>query len=556
MARMMKKRLGDLLVEEGVITERQIQVALAKQKKFGKKLGEILVDLGYCDREDIIKVLGDQLGIAYVELERIVITPEVLSHVPKELALKYKLIPFLRNSNLLHVAMEDPLDIYALDELEAKTGLEIHPAISSRNDILRAIAKSYSDDGTELSEDTFDEYLKEEIVLREELEESSVIEIVEMILKRAVRERASDIHIESEQDDVRVRFRVDGILFEALKLPKEIESSVASRIKIMSKMNISEKRIPQDGRINFIIGQKEIDLRVSTLPTIFGEKIVIRILDKSNVTRKLDVLGFSGEHLKSFRKLIKRPNGIIFVTGPTGSGKTSTLYAALNEINSIDKNIITLEDPVEYQLKIINQVQVNPSVGLSFANGLRSVLRQDPDVIMIGEIRDKVTADIAIEAAMTGHLVFSTLHTNSAVGTIGRLIDMGVDHFLISSSLIGVVGQRLARELCPHCKKQINLKGSELNEFDLEADREYLVYKAVGCNKCKNTGYIGRTVLAEILEIDENIRGLISRGESTSEIKKVLKNFDIKSIMYDGLEKVLDGTTSVEEVLRVAQDEI
>ncbi len=556
MSRIIRKRLGDLLVEEEVIDNRQLQIALAKQKKLGKRLGEILVELGYCDREDIIKVLGDQLGIAYVELERIVITSEVLSIVPKDLAVKYKLIPFMKNGTLLHVAMEDPLDIYALDELEAKTGLEIHPAISSMDDIIKSIAKNYREEIGVDDENALESYLKEEIILREELEDSSVVEIVEMILKRSIRERASDVHIESEQNEVRVRFRVDGILFEAMKLPKELELSVVSRLKIMAKMDISERRIPQDGRIEFQIDRRDIDLRVSTLPTIFGEKIVIRILDKSSVTKNLDMLGFSKGHLEDLRKLIKKPTGMIFVTGPTGSGKTSTLYAALNEINSMDKNIITLEDPVEYQLKIINQVQVNTGVGLSFARGLRSVLRQDPDVIMIGEIRDKETADIAIEAAMTGHLVFSTLHTNSAAGTINRLFDMGIENFLISSSLLGIVAQRLVRELCPHCKKKIVLAGHEVSEFKLDIDKEYEVYKAVGCKKCKNSGYMGRTVISEVVTIDESIRELINRNESISEIKKVLKNLNIKSIICDGIEKVLKGITSIEEVLRVAQDEL
>lgn len=556
MSRTIRKRLGDLLVEEEVIDNRQLQIALAKQKKLGKRLGEILVELGYCDREDIIKVLGDQLGIAYVELERIVITSEVLSIVPKDLAVKYKLIPFMKNGNILHVAMEDPLDIYALDELEAKTGLEIHPAISSMDDIIKSIAKNYREEIGLGDENALESYLKEEIILREELEESSVVDIVEMILKRSIRERASDVHIESEQNEVRVRFRVDGILFEAMKLPKELELSVVSRLKIMAKMDISERRIPQDGRIEFQIDRRDIDLRVSTLPTIFGEKIVIRILDKSSVTKNLDMLGFSKGHLEDLRKLIKKPTGMIFVTGPTGSGKTSTLYAALNEINSMDKNIVTLEDPVEYQLKIINQVQVNTGVGLSFARGLRSVLRQDPDVIMIGEIRDRETADIAIEAAMTGHLVFSTLHTNSAAGTINRLFDMGIENFLISSSLLGIVAQRLVRELCPHCKKKNVLSGHELLEFNLDVNKEYEVYKAVGCKKCKNTGYIGRTVISEVVTIDESIRELINRNESISEIKKVLKNLNIKSIICDGIEKVLKGITSIEEVLRVAQDEL
>ncbi len=556
MSRTIRKRLGDLLVEEEVIDNRQLQIALAKQKKLGKRLGEILVELGYCDREDIIKVLGDQLGIAYVELERIVITSEVLSIVPKDLAVKYKLIPFMKNGNILHVAMEDPLDIYALDELEAKTGLEIHPAISSMDDIIKSIAKNYREEIGLGDENALESYLKEEIILREELEESSVVDIVEMILKRSIRERASDVHIESEQNEVRVRFRVDGILFEAMKLPKELELSVVSRLKIMAKMDISERRIPQDGRIEFQIDRRDIDLRVSTLPTIFGEKIVIRILDKSSVTKNLDMLGFSKGHLEDLRKLIKKPTGMIFVTGPTGSGKTSTLYAALNEINSMDKNIVTLEDPVEYQLKIINQVQVNTGVGLSFARGLRSVLRQDPDVIMIGEIRDRETADIAIEAAMTGHLVFSTLHTNSAAGTINRLFDMGIENFLISSSLLGIVAQRLVRELCPHCKKKNVLSGHELLEFNLDVNKEYEVYKAVGCKKCKNTGYMGRTVISEVVTIDESIRELINRNESISEIKKVLKNLNIKSIICDGIEKVLKGITSIEEVLRVAQDEL
>ncbi|BDU50197.1 type II secretion system ATPase GspE [Haliovirga abyssi] len=559
-----KKRLGDALVETGVISGEQLQIALEEHKKSGEKLGEAIVRLGFCTKDQMIETLSTQMGFPFIRLERQVIDPKVIQLISEDMARRYKLIPIFKTNNRLNLAMADPLDYFAIDEIEFQTGFEVVPSIAVEDDVLEAIDKYYSSgrEKTKLSEFKYDKNSTNKKVesgkidITEEGDDSPAVELVNVVLKQAIEDKASDIHIEPEEDELRIRFRIDGILHEVMKTPKNLESSVMTRLKIMSKLDIAEKRIPQDGRIELKYKEKDIDVRISTLPTVNGEKIVMRILDKSNVMINLENLGFEKENLEKFRKLIRKPHGIILVTGPTGSGKTSTLYGALNEINTLDKNIITLEDPVEYQLKIINQVQVKSDVGLTFASGLRSILRQDPDVIMVGEIRDKETAEIAIESAMTGHLVFSTLHTNSAAGTITRLIDMGVEPFLISSSIIGIVGQRLVRKICNSCKTEHTAEKEEMLELNLDATKEYKISSGEGCNSCKKTGYKGRTAIHELLIPNEKIRKLIIEKESSGAINKEAIKSGMKTMRDDGVTKILKGITTIEEVIRVTQEEL
>lgn len=562
MAKPIKKRLGDSLIEAGILTQEKLAAALVEQKRAGEKLGATLTRLGFCTDEEIIEVLSDQMGIPFVRLDRTVISQDAVALLNKESAKKYKVVPLYKTNNILNIAMADPLDIFVIDEIEFQTGLEVSQAIAAEEDIIEAIEKYYGEDKKNVdmskyksSESSGGKELSNKIDISNNGENSPAIELVNLILRQAVDDKASDIHIELEEEEMRVRFRIDGILHEVMKPPKNMDSAVISRIKIMAKLDIAERRIPQDGRIELRYENKDIDLRVSTLPTVFGEKVVMRILDKSNVQIKLENLGFSEEMLANFRRLIRKPNGIMLVTGPTGSGKTSTLYAALNEINQLDKNIITLEDPVEYQLKIINQVQVNQSVGLTFASGLRSILRQDPDVIMVGEIRDKETAEIAIEAAMTGHLVFSTLHTNSAAGAVARLIEMGIEPFLISSSIIGVIGQRLVRKICPACKEEYIVEEEVMEELGSNSGINNF-FRGKGCKICKGTGYKGRAAINELLIPDDTIRKLINERVSAVELKEAAEKNNMKSLRKDGIEKAINGITTLEEVMRVTQEEI
>lgn len=562
MAKAIKKRLGDSLIDAGILNQDKLAAALAEQKRAGEKLGATLKRLGFCTDDQIIEVLSDQMGIPFVRLDRTVISQEAVALLSKESAKKYKVVPLYKTNNILNIAMADPLDIFVIDEIEFQTGLEVSQAIATEEDIADAIEKYYGEDKKSVdmskyksSESSGGKELSNKIDIGNVSENSPAIDLVNLILRQAVDDKASDIHIESEEEEMRVRFRIDGILHEVMKPPKNMEAAVISRLKIMAKLDIAERRVPQDGRIELRYENKDIDLRVSTLPTVFGEKVVMRILDKSNVQIRLENLGFSEEMLINFRRLIRKPNGIMLVTGPTGSGKTSTLYAALNEINQLDKNIITLEDPVEYQLKIINQVQVNQSVGLTFASGLRSILRQDPDVIMVGEIRDKETAEIAIEAAMTGHLVFSTLHTNSAAGAVARLIEMGIEPFLISSSIIGVIGQRLVRKICPACKEEYIVENEVLEELGTDKLINKF-YKGQGCKTCKGTGYKGRAAINELLIPDDIIRKLINERVSAVELKEAAEKNNMKSLRKDGIEKAINGITTLEEVMRVTQEEI
>ncbi|MCB0327086.1 MAG: type II secretion system ATPase GspE [Bdellovibrionales bacterium] len=525
----------------------------------------------YITEDELINALSLQTGMPIAKnLETAEIPEDLTSKVPISFAKKHALIPFQRKGLDVIVAMADPRDLSPIDDIRILLQANVKPALAKKSAILDAINRAYdrtSKVGEGIDQDLMDDLegkdldnlnLNETQDLLDSEDEAPIIRLVNTLLFRAVKERASDIHIEPFEKEISVRFRIDGIMYEIMKPPKKAQASITSRIKIMADLDIAEKRIPQDGRIKIKIGGRDIDIRVSTLPTSHGERIVMRLLDTSNVVLNLDDVGFSDRQLTVIKKVVHMSHGIFLVTGPTGSGKTTTLYACLSSINSKDRNIITVEDPVEIQLQGIGQIQVNPKVNLTFAAGLRSILRQDPDVIMVGEIRDLETAEIAIQASLTGHFVFSTIHTNDAAGSITRLIDMGVEPFLVSSSLVAAMAQRLVRRLCPECKQPYMPSELELHELSLskEQAKEGAIFKPVGCASCTNTGYQGRMGIYEILPIDEQIRGLIIKSEDAGAIKRVAAKHGIKNLRDDGTSKVLKGLTSIEEVLRVTQDDM
>jgi len=560
------KRIGDILIEQGLINPKQLKEALGLQKNGNKKkLGEIFVEIGAITREELYEVLQYVYEAEYVDLSNYVIDPEVISLISEKSALRLKLIPISKNDDELIIAMANPLDVYAIDFVRDHTKIKkIKSLLATEEDVLNAITNYY-----ELGEyDDILEKLGTEIVFKEEEEEEDskkleaiskeapIIQLVNMLIVQGVKDRASDIHIEPIEKGLLIRFRIDGMLHDIRTLPNTIKSAVISRIKILAKMDIAERRLPQDGRFQVKFGTREVDLRVSTIPTVLGEKVVLRLLDKSKGLIKLEQLGFTPEQSNEFKSIIYKSYGIILLTGPTGSGKTTTLYAALNEVNSKDKNIITVEDPVEYKLKRINQIQIKPKINLTFANTLRSILRQDPDIIMVGEIRDVETAQIAVQAALTGHLVLSTLHTNDAASAITRLIDMDVETFLISSSVIGVIAQRLVRVICEKCKEEYILGEDVLSELNIKTnskgDGKVKLYRGTGCSFCKNTGYYGRTSIYELIVLDEEIKSLIISKASSNIIKDAAIKKGMKTLKDSGLEKALQGITTIEEVLRVA----
>lgn len=560
------KKIGDILIDQGLISFEQLKEALEMQKDGSKKrLGEIFVETGVITNEELYEILQYVYETEYVDLSNYVIDPEVISLISEKAALRFKLIPLSKNEDELIIAMANPLDVYAIDFVRDHTKIKkIKSLLASEEDVLNAITNYY-----ELGEyDDIIEKLGTEIIFKEEEEEEDskkleaiskeapIIQLVNMLIVQGVKDRASDIHIEPNKKGLLIRLRIDGMLHDIRTLPNKIKSAVTSRIKILAKMDIAERRLPQDGRFQVKFGTREVDLRVSTIPTVLGEKVVLRLLDKSKGLIKLEQLGFIPEQLEQFKSIISKSYGIILITGPTGSGKTTTLYAALNQVNSKDKNIITVEDPVEYKLDRINQIQIKPKINLTFANALRSILRQDPDVIMVGEIRDSETAQIAVQAALTGHLVFSTLHTNDAASALTRLIDMDVETFLISSSVIGVIGQRLVRVICEKCKEEYIPGEGILSGLNLKSnsndDGKVKLYRGTGCSSCKNTGYYGRTSIYELLVLDEEVRTLIISKVSSNIIKDVAIKKGMKTLKDNGLEKAMQGVTTIEEVLRVA----
>jgi len=560
------KRIGDILIEQGLITPQQLKEALESQKNGNKKrLGEIFVETGVITREALYDILQYVYETEYVDLSDYVIDPEVISLIPEKVASQFKLIPISKSDDELIIAMANPLDVYAIDFVRGHTKIKkIKSLLAPEEDILNTINSYY-----ELGEyEDIIEKLGTEVVFKEDEEEEDsnkleaiskeapIIQLVNILIVQGVKDRASDIHIEPNEKGLLIRFRIDGMLHDVRTLPNTIKSAIISRIKILAKMDIAERRLPQDGRFQVKFGTREVDLRVSTIPTVFGEKVVLRLLDKSKGLIKLEQLGFIPEQLEEFKSIISKSYGIILLTGPTGSGKTTTLYAALNEVNSKDKNIITVEDPVEYKLNRINQIQIMPKINLTFANTLRSILRQDPDIIMVGEIRDAETAQIAVQAALTGHLVLSTLHTNDAASAITRLIDMDVETFLISSSVIGVIAQRLVRVICEKCKEEYIPGKDVLSGLDIKAnsngDDKIKLYRGTGCSLCKNTGYFGRTSIYELIVLDEEIKALIISKASSNIIKDAAIKKGMKTLKDNGLEKALQGITTIEEVLRVA----
>lgn len=549
-----RKRLGDLLVGAGLLSEEQLQQALL-EKSEGQKLGDVLLQRGFITEQQLIEVLEFQLGIPHVSLYRYPFDPKLTNLVPKDFAKRNLLIPLKKNGDKLFVAMSDPMDFYAIDDLRLSTGFQIEPAIATKDDILRSITKYYEiDDSMEavLSDLPSSDELEEEKITNED---SPIVRLVNQMLQNAVQQRASDIHIDPQETKVIIRYRVDGVLRTERSLPKHLQNVLIARIKIMSNLNITEHRVPQDGRIKINLDFHPVDLRVSTLPTVFGEKIVMRILDLGNAINGVEKLGFNKLNIKRFISLIEKPTGIVLITGPTGSGKSSTLYAALNRLNNEQVNIITIEDPVEYQLEGINQIQVNSNVGMTFSKGLRSILRQDPNIIMVGEIRDRETAEVAIRASLTGHLVLSTLHTNDALGTITRLVDMGVEPFLVASSLTGVVAQRLVRKVCRDCGQPEEPTKRELDIFSKRGIRVEKINRGRGCGTCNMTGYKGRAAIHELLMINDDMRKVIMNGEAFSKLRELaIKNKTI-FLLDDGLLKVKQGLTTTEEILRVVMPE-
>lgn len=561
-------RLGDVLVQEGYITEEQVGLALEEQKKQGTLLGETMVALGFVTEDQLIDVLCEQLKIDYIDLRKVESIPEdIISLIPEELIRKYSLLPVRMSStqmNTLVVAMTDPMNIYAIDDISIVTGYQIEPVLSTTSQINSKIdlifgkqqaqniaekykkeQEAYFDSGKKSKDDD-----SEDEARREDVENSPIVLLVKGVIEQAARQRASDIHIEPFEYNVRVRFRVDGSLREIISYDKALYNAIIARVKIISGMDISEKRKPQDGRITQVVDRKEYDIRVSCLPTAFGEKVVMRLASKEGFNKDKKDLGLRPEDLVQFDNILKNPHGIILVTGPTGSGKSTTLYTALSELNREDVNIVTVEDPVEANIDGINQVHVNVKANLTFASALRSILRQDPDIIMIGEIRDGETAGIAIKAAITGHLVVSTLHTNSTASTIGRMVDMGVEPYLLGDSLVGIIAQRLVRRLCPECKKAIQASLDDKKKMGVDIHQEYTIYEPVGCPACDNSGYKGRIGIYEILTVTGKIKNLIANNATAEEIKAGAEAEGMSSLRSSAAKYVIEGVTSVAEMMK------
>jgi general secretion pathway protein E len=562
--------LGRILGEKFNLSNSKLEEALAHQQEKGGRLGEVLLHLRALREEEILEGLALQFGLPWVpQLESANIDHELIKKVPIAFCRRYRVLPLRHEDGIILVASTDPLETVALDDLRLLLGKPVRSVLTTGVSLLarlnRAYDESASPDGAEQvmediaaseSLDQIAHELDEPQDLLDATDEAPIIRLVNSVLFQAVRQRASDIHFESFERGLVVRYRIDGVLYPVLTPPKHLQASIIARIKIMAGLNIAEKRLPQDGRFGIRTAGKDVDLRVSVLPTSHGERVVLRLLEKENRLLNLSEMGFSGERLSAIHQLIQLAHGIILVTGPTGSGKTTTLYAALSHINSPDKNIITVEDPVEYQLLGIGQMQVNPKINLSFAAGLRSILRQDPDVIMIGEIRDRETAEIAIHASLTGHLVFSTLHTNDAASAATRLIDMGIEPFLVASSVVAVLAQRLLRKICPDCKTAYKPSADELSRLDLPPEADATLYRGTGCPACSQTGYRGRTGIFELMVLDDEIRRLIGAKADSTAIKQAAIAKGMVTLKQSGAERVLQGQTSLEEVMRITQQEI
>lgn len=561
-----KIRIGDVLVAAGAITEEQLQEGLAKQKETGRKLGNALVDLGFISNDMLITVLTTQLGIDYIELKGAKIEEKVIHMVPESMVTKYQAIPIEvdpDNPNILKVAMADPMDIMAMDDIGLVTNLQVEPMLASEEGIKNAIDKYY---GSAQAMEAAEAYRQEqqsalggddEDTSNDEVDNSPIVLLVKQIIEGGVRQRASDIHIEALENSVRVRYRIDGALKQVMSYDLSILAGITARIKIIGGMDIAEKRKPQDGRITIMVDRREFDVRVSILPTVFGEKTVMRLTSKDGLTKPKSALGFDAEQEKVFDNILSNPHGIILVTGPTGSGKSTTLYTSLSELNTEDVNIITVEDPVEANINGINQVQVNNKADMTFAAALRSILRQDPDIIMIGEIRDGETAGIAVQAAITGHLVVSTLHTNSAASTITRLIDMGIESYIAGDAVVGVIAQRLVRRLCTTCKQPRLVEDEERIQLGIPADEEdVIIYEPQGCPLCNDTGYAGRIGVYEMMPVSRELQAVIASGATADVIEKQALKEGMLTLKMGAAKHVLDGITSIAEMNKIVHSTV
>jgi type IV pilus assembly protein PilB len=554
--------LGQILHQLGIINDRQLAEALEIQARTGERIGRILRDVAGVTDADLARGLAHQWGYTYMSLADVRIVPEVAKLIPQALALRHKCVAVERRGGRLLVAIADPLNVIAIDDIRLITGLEVDLAVATEDDIGAALGHSY-----QMTDNLIERVMRESVPeygfesteddpsveqLKALVEEAPVVKLVNLVVDEAVKQGASDIHIEPQRDGVWVRYRVDGVLRDVMNPPKHLKAALVSRMKIMAEMDIAERRKPQDGRVHLTADGHSIDLRVSTLPTMFGEKVVMRILDQSQTMIGLGRLGFHSDTLRVWENAVSKPHGMVLVTGPTGSGKTTTLYSTLSKLNTTDKNIVTVEEPVEYQIARINQVQVNPKAGLTFAGGLRSILRQDPDIVMVGEIRDHDTAEIAVQAALTGHLVLSTLHTNDAASTVIRLVDMGVEPFLISSSVIAVLAQRLARAICPRCKVAYTPPADALGRLGVaRMDTDVVFYRGQGCEHCRGSGYRGRIGIFELLVVSDAIRDMVVKRASSGEIKAQAIREGMRTLRDDGLEKVMSGISTIDEILRV-----
>jgi type IV pilus assembly protein PilB len=550
------KQLGEVLVDEGLITQDQLTTATAEQQRLGRSLGRVLIDLGLIREPDLVSALARKIGLKFVDLSEYQIDPAAASLIPEQVARRYRAMPIGFEDSMLVVAMSDPANVFALDDIRTITGKQVKPVVATTGDVEQAIRrygqfdqsveKIASEASSEAGEKTTDLLHMEAAI-----EEAPIVRLVNLLITQAVTERASDIHLEPTEGDIRIRYRIDGVLHEVMRSPKNIQNALISRLKVMADINIAERRVPQDGRVGLVVGGRAVDLRLATLPTVYGEKVVIRILDKTSVLLRLEDLGFLDVPYQRFEEAFRKPYGTILAAGPTGSGKSTTLYATLNIINTPDRNIITVEDPVEYRLAGVNQMQVNNKAGLTFASALRSILRADPDIVLVGEIRDRETALIAIEAALTGHLVLSTLHTNDAPSAITRLIEMGIEPYLVASALDCVVAQRLARKLCDRCREAYEPTEKELERVGLSTEDVEQLFRAVGCAACGNTGFRGRVGLYEVMQVTEEIERLTVEQISSEEIRRRAVDRGMITLQRDGLEKVRKGITSLEEIFRV-----
>jgi type IV pilus assembly protein PilB len=551
------KQLGDILLEGGLVTRDQLAEAFEEHQRLGRSLGRVLVDRGILSESQLVASLAQQIGLRFVDLSEFPVDGSAVARVPEPVCRRHTALPIAYEEGRLLVAMADPANVFAIDDIRSLTGLEVKPLVATRADVIQAInryhrADADMDDLTaniDVGDDNDDLASVKEVV-----EDAPIVKFVNLLITQAIQDRASDIHIEPAERELRVRFRIDGVLHEVMRSPKSIQSGVISRLKIMADLNIAEKRLPQDGRLSVNANGKKIDLRVATLPTVWGEKVVMRVLDNSTAMLKLTDLGFSDGNYDRFSLSFTKPYGMILVTGPTGSGKSTTLYATLNIVSTPEKNVITVEDPVEYRIPLINQVQVNVKAGLTFAAALRSILRSDPDIVLIGEIRDHETAQIAIEAALTGHLVLSTLHTNDAPSAITRLVEMDIEPFLVGSAVDAVLAQRLARRLCTKCKEAYTPTGETLiaNRYPWTAEEPLpTLYRPIGCSACSKTGYKGRLALHEVMVVTEEIERLAVERASAAVIGKVAREDGMTTLRDDGMAKVREGVTSFEEILRV-----